>query len=139
MAEIDPNIIIDISKTMAAIDERTRALQNADVQAQIQADHRHRGVMQAIQLFVPRPEIENMNKSTRDYAEQLAKDSRDHCDANREAVVARVNKIDETVEAFSATVKSLGGWILGVLGSAIVAGGGYLLTHLQVLKTLWQD
>lgn len=139
MAEIDQNIIIDISKTISAIDERTKALQNADVQAQIQADHRHRGIMQVIENFVPRREIESMNSSTRAYADQLAKDTRDNCDVNREAVIARVDKIDKTVESFSATGKKLVAWFLGVIGTAIVGGIGYLASHMMHLQFAWQN
>ena len=139
MAELDPNIIIDISKTISAIDERTRALQNADIAAQKAADHRHANVMQAISTFVPRREIETMNDATRGYAEQLAKESREHCDTNRELVIARVSVIEEAVKEITSAAKSVNRWFLGVVGTAAVTALGYLTTHFMHIKLFWQN
>lgn len=139
MADLDPNIIIDMSRAVAAIDERTKALQNADVQAQAQADHRHRNVMAAIETFVPRREIEAMNAATRTYAEQMAKDSRDHCDTNREAVIERVDRVEESLGEIHATAKSVNRWVLGAVGSGLLAAVGYVATHALHLKVFWQE
>jgi hypothetical protein len=136
--QLDPNIIIEISSKISAIDERTRALQAADAQAQVNADHRHRNVMAAIETFVPRREIEAEHKAIRAYAEELAQDARDHCDTNREAVLTRVSDVEGSLGDIHKTAKSLRNWILSAIGSGFLGGLGLLATHFLHLKG-WAD
>lgn len=136
MADLDPNIIIDISSKISAIDERTKALQNADVAAQTSADHRHRNVMTAIESFVPRREIEAENKAIRAYAERLATDTRDHCDMNRAAVLERVTGVEGSLGDINKTAKSMRNWLVSALGSGLLGGLGLLVQHFLNLKGL---
>lgn len=138
MNNLDPNILIDISSKISAVDERTKALQNADQQAQAMADHRHRNVMAAIETFVPRREIEAENKAIRAYAEELAQDTRDHCDTNREAVLTRVTTVEGSLGEIHKTAKSLRNWTLSAIGSGALGGLGLLAQHFLHLKG-WVD
>jgi hypothetical protein len=128
MNNLDPNVLIDISKTVAAIDERTKASEK-------QADHRHSNVMTAIQNFVPRREIESENQAIRDYAKQLATDTKNHCDANREAIVHRVESIEGSLGEIKNAAKGFRNWLMGVLGTAVVAAITYVGAHF--IKAPW--
>jgi seryl-tRNA synthetase len=126
VAEINPNVIIDISTKIAEIGERTKALQDADKQAQEAANHRHRNVMQAIEQFVPRREIEAENVAIRKYAEQMADAAKVHCDANREAILHRVTGIEKTIGDFTTGWSKIKWALIFAAGSGALSGLGYI-------------
>lgn len=134
MAEIDPNILIEISGKISGIDERTKSLQAADIQAQQNADHRHRNVMTAIENFVPRREIESMNAQNRAYAEKMAQDTRAHCDTNRDAVVGRVEKVEISLKEILDNSKWLKRALITAAIGAFLSAGAYAWNIIFVLK-----
>ncbi|WP_156399189.1 hypothetical protein [Methylobacterium sp. Leaf466] len=123
MNTLDPNILIDISTKIAGIDERTKSLQAADISAQTNADHRHRNVMQAMETFVPRREMEHMLSRVTE-----------HCDTNRNILSSRVEVVEKAIE----TIKDNGVWIkrtvIGAGITALIALGAYLWKIVFVLK-----
>jgi hypothetical protein len=126
VAELDPNVIIDISTKIAEIGERTKALQQADIQSQAAADHRHKNVMQAMENFVPRREIEAEFQSTRKYAENMVEAAKAHCDQNRDAILHRVERIEDTIKEFTGGWSKIKWALLFAAGSGAISGLGYV-------------
>ena len=127
MNSLDPNVLLEISTKIAGIDERTKA-------AEKNADHRHSNIMSAIQNFVPRREIEAMLTSNRDYAETLATATKQHCDQNREAVIARVEVVESGLRTILDNSKWLKRAFISAAITASVAAGAYLWNVLFVVQ-----
>nr|WP_128083395.1 hypothetical protein [Methylobacterium sp. B34] len=81
-----PKDLSDIKYAVGRIEATVTALQVADATAQANADHRHRNVMQAIETFVPRRELEIEFGKCADRAEHLSKRI-DDLEADRKKVL----------------------------------------------------
>lgn len=100
-----PADLSDIKVALARIEGQTIALQKADETAQANADHRHRNLLQAIETFVPRRELEIEFRKCEERAAGLGK-RLDDLEGDRKRV---------TWAIFSSSATAIGSVVILVL------------------------
>lgn len=125
----------EIGEKLARIEGKSETIQVEQQAAQKAADHRHANVMQAIETFVPRKEIESNHRSVLERIDAVDKDARARDvevekDARErdDAISAKVKSIETKAwAALVGVISAVGLAALGVLGKitlwAIKAGG----------------
>lgn len=125
MAEINQDFATKVEVALTRIEERQVAakddlagmreqMKSQFDQVKLEATHKHNGLRfemqkyeKELERFVPRSEVEAMNRDTRQY-----------CDANRVAVVARVDTLTDKVDRFGSLGAKLFWSMVSLAGTA---------------------